>query len=93
MKKMEIMEAINCAMLLGKTVSLKDMTANINDPLVQMANGATDMMALSMVHKLQELTGFSKEEFAEQLTDYKSVGEYFELDEKLQEAQKKASAE
>lgn len=93
MKKTEVMELLNSAELLGKTLVLKDMSNKTDDPLIKMANGGVDMMAMMLVDRIMNITGFSKEEFAEQFSDYDSVKQYIEFNEKLNEAQKRASAE
>ena len=93
MNKVDLMELINCAEILGKSVCLKSFSDNTDDPLVKMANGATDMMAMAMVKKLMDLTGFTRVDLAENFSDYDEIKQYVDLNEKLREAKKKASAE
>jgi hypothetical protein len=93
MNKIELIEIVNCAEILGKSVCLKSFSDDIDDPLVKMAEGANDMLAMAMTKKLMDMTGLTRDDLAEHLADYDNVKQYIDLNEKIREAKKKASAE
>lgn len=94
MKKFDLMKIVENSMLLGKTLAMKDMIADSNNPLASMANGATDMLIVVMLDKLCKETGFTREDFAENTNLYDELKSTFDVLEKMKAAQKeKDSAE
>lgn len=94
MKKVELMNVIENAMLLGKTTTMKGLVSDHDDPLSTMANGATDMMIVVLLDRLTKETGLTREDFAENSNMYDELKASFDILERMKAANKeKDSAE